>query len=79
MGNDYFQFSVKYCKRDEAGIIFSINYQKLNIQILSTHDLPGPIPDGDPDRVMEVKVFDPVDVWAWAYFAAKQKATVNLF
>ena len=78
MENDFYQFKIKYRKQDEFGLKFSINFQKLNIQIISISDLPGPVPADEPDRVMEVKAFDPVDIWAWAYFAAKQKASVTL-
>lgn len=72
------QFKVVYQKADEPGLIFSINFQKLNIVILSIENLPGPVPMNEPDRVMEVKAYDPYEVFLWAWFAAKQKQSVSL-
>lgn len=73
-----YEFSVRYRKVDESNLIFSINYQKLNIVILSITRLPGPVPDGDPDSEMSVRAYDGVDVFFWAWFAAKQKNSITL-
>lgn len=71
------QFKIRYQKKDEPGLIFSINYQKLNIVILSMLTLPGPVTMDEPDREMEVKAYDPYEVFLWAWFAAKQKQTIS--
>lgn len=72
-------FEIMYNSRDEFNLRFSINFQKLQIELLNIEKLPGPIPDGDNDRRCTVRVTgDLFQVFEWVWLAAKLKNSVSL-
>lgn len=73
------EFEIVYNSRDEFNLRYSINFQKLQIELLNVEKLPGPIPDGDPDRRCTVRVTgDLFQVFIWSWLAAKLKNSVSL-
>jgi hypothetical protein len=54
---------------------YSASFQKLNIQIISVVDLPGPVPMDEPEIRITVKYEDPAEIFQWAFMAAKEKQT----
>jgi hypothetical protein len=74
-------FKMKITANQIQQIKFSINFQRLNIEIISIEILPGqPFPADEPTHEMTLKLLsnDLSELIQCGYFAAQQKTTFTL-
>lgn len=74
------EFKIETVKAGVHAITFCINYQHLNIKIIEVKEIPGPLPYGDNDTEMTLKLLsdDLGEIYKLGYFTAKEKLVITM-
>lgn len=74
------EFQVKIEQKWISSIKFTINFRRLNIKIHKTEEIPGPIPSGDPDTELTLKLLsdNPAEIFFLGFYSGQERISFTL-